>query len=131
MNGRSILETIKRISMTQKPDPYAHVKQTRLVYGYFDICDKLVYIGSSHLTLEKLEYNHRNAFTLWPDETQKRFRTMLKDVESTHGEFKRLLELECTRPVIEAFEGQMLRAFKPYYNDDMDPVASSKYYGRY
>ena len=117
----------------QKPDPYAYVKQARLVYGFFDICDTLVYIGSSCLTLDELEYNHRNAFTLWPKEAkkQKRFRVMLRDAEPDYGEFRRLLELECTRPVIEAFEGQMLRSFKPYYNDDMDPVASSKYYGRY
>jgi hypothetical protein len=119
--------------MIQQPDPTAYIKKIRLVYGYFREGEELVYIGSSNLTLKELGYNHRNAFTLWPKEVdrQKRFRTMLRDVDSNHGEFKRLLELKCTRPVIESFEGQMLRAFKPYYNDDMNPVATSKYYGRY
>ena len=114
-----------------KRDPYAHVKQSRIVYGYFDITEQVVYIGSSHLALDRLEYNHRNAFALWPEEKQKRFRTMLKDNDPDRGTFRRLLELNCTRPVIEALEGQMIRAFKPFYNDDMDPVASSKFYGRY
>jgi hypothetical protein len=123
----------KELSTKMSRDPYAYVKQPRLVYGYFDITGQIVYIGSSHLTLEKLEYNHRNAFTLWPKEAkkQKRFRVMLRDVEPDRGEFRRLLELDCTRPVIEAFEGQMIRAFKPFYNDDIDPVASSKFYERY
>jgi hypothetical protein len=114
-----------------KPDPYAYNKQTRIVYGYFDINDTIVYIGSSYLPIEKISYNHRNAFTLWPEEKHTRFRTMLKEYEPDKGTFRRLIELECTRPVIESFEGQLIRAFTPYYNDDMDPVASSKLYGRY
>jgi hypothetical protein len=112
-------------------DPYAYVEQMRLVYGFFSPYDELVYIGSSYLSIEKLEHNHRNAFTIWPDEDHKRFRTMLKDADLNYGSFKRLKELKCTRPVIEALEGQMIRALKPFYNDDMDPVASSKYYERY
>jgi len=111
-------------------DIYAYDKQTRIVYGYFNILDKVVYIGSSYLPIDKVEYNHRNAHTLWPDEEHTRFRNELR--ESAHeGTFKRLIELECTRPVIEAFEGQLIRALNPFYNDDMDPVASSKKYGRY
>ena len=113
-------------------DPYAHNKQTRIVYGYFNTdLDQLLYIGSSYLPIEKVEYNHRNAFTLWPDEEHTRFRTMLKDLGPDRGTFKRLLELECTRPVIEAFEGQLIRSMNPYFNDDKDPVASSKKHGRY
>ena len=113
-----------------KPDPYAHKKQTRIVYGYFNILDKVVYVGSSFLPIEKVEYNHRNAHTLWPNEEHTRFRNTLRESEH-QGMFKRLLELECTRPVIESFEGQLIRALDPFYNDDKDPVASSKFYGRY
>jgi hypothetical protein len=112
-------------------DPYAFEKQMRLVYGFFDRNDTLVYIGSSYLPIEKVEYNHRNAFIRWPDEDHTRFRIMLRDQNHDYGMFKRLLELECTRPVIEAFEGQLIRALTPFYNDDMDPVASSNKYGRY
>lgn len=112
-------------------DPTAHVKKTRLVYGFFDNNDTLVYIGSSYLSIDKLADNHRRAFEIWPHEDHKRFRTMLKNAAPDYGTFKRLLELECTRPVIEAFEGQLLRALRPYYNDDTDPVASSRYHKRY
>jgi len=113
-------------------DPYARKKQTRIVYGYFStIIDQLLYIGSSYLPIEKVEYNHRNAFTLWPDQEHTRFRSMLKDLDPKDGTFKRILELECNRPVIEAFEGQLIRSLNPYFNDDKDPVTSSKKYGRY
>jgi len=114
-----------------KPDPYAYNKQLRIVYGYFDTCNSLVYIGSSSLPVDRVVYNHRNAFTLWPEEKHTKFRIMLKDFEPDKGTFRRLVELECTRPVIEALEGQLIRAFIPYYNDDTDPVSSSKIYGRY
>ena len=39
--------------------------------------------------------------------------------------------MKCTRPVIEALEGQLIRAFNTPLNDDKDPVRSSKLYGRY
>jgi len=112
-------------------DPYAFEKQMRLVYGFFDRNDTLVYIGSSYLSIDQVEHNHRDAFIKWPNEEHTRFRNMLKDHDYDYGTFKRLIELECTRPVIEAFEGQLIRALTPFYNDDMDPVASSKMYGRY
>jgi hypothetical protein len=112
-------------------DPYAYVEQMRLVYGFFDSDDQILYIGSSFLPLEKLEYNHRNALKLWPNEEHTRFRKALNEIYHNCGKFKRLVELKCSRPVIESFEGQLIRAFNTSYNDDRDPVTSSKYYGRY
>lgn len=113
-------------------DTYAYIVQTRRVYGFFsDVYKKLAYVGSSYLPIEKLEYNHRNALTLWPEEDHSRFRKSLSVLDPEYGTFKTLVELECTRPVIEDLEGQLIRALKPFYNDDKDPVASSKYYERY
>lgn len=112
-------------------DPYAYVEQMRLVYGFFNSEDQVLYIGSSFLPLEKLEYNHRNALELWPNEEHTRFRKALNELAHDCGTFRRLVEMKCTRPVIEALEGQLIRAFNPIYNDYKDPVASSKYYGRY
>lgn len=112
-------------------DPYAYKKQTRIVYGFFNNNDELVYIGSSYLPVDRVEYNHRNAFNLWPNEEHTRFRKGLKEHWTDKGTFKRLIELECTRPVIESFEGQLIRALNPFFNDDKDPVGSSKRHGRY
>lgn len=112
-------------------DSHAHVEQMRLVYGFFNSDDQILYIGSSFLPLEKLEYNHRNALKLWPNEEHTRFRKALSKLDQNSGEFRRLIEMKCTRPVIEALEGQLIRAFNTPLNDDKDPVRSSKLYGRY
>lgn len=114
-------------------DPYALVKEPRTVYGFFDNNDTLVYIGSSYLTIDEVEDNHRNAFKYFSADKQHRrkFRVMLKDAAPDYGTFKPLVELKCTKPTIERIEGQMIRAIKPFYNVDMDPVASSRYHKRY
>jgi hypothetical protein len=113
-------------------DPYAYVVKTRLIYGYY-YEGELVYVGSSYLTLKELEVNHRECMTRFPADRkkQRRFRTALVNTDLKNGFFKVLYSCECTRPQIEALEGKTIRHLRPKYNDDMDPVGSSKYYERY
>jgi hypothetical protein len=114
-----------------KLDPHAHTIQERRLYGYFcNKTGKLLYIGSSTCLLKTLEYNHRNCFTKYPGEKQTRFRTALQN-KIKDGTFRTLIEFECNRVEIEDLEGQLIRAFKPPYNWDKDPVASSLREGRY
>ena len=116
----------------KKEDPYAYTVMLRRIYGYFcNVTGKLLYIGSSACSLNTLEYNHRNCYTKYPGEQQKGiFRPGLQN-KIKNGTFKTLIELECVRIDIEDMEGQLIRSFKPPYNLDMDPVASSLREGRY
>ena len=113
-------------------DPYAHYVMPRIVYGFvYD--EKIVYVGSTSLPIEDLEYNHRNCKTRWPSqwEKQKDFRKDLYYNKLEGGYFKVLLSWECTKPQIESLEGKAIMAIRPKYNEDMDPVRSSKFYVRY
>ena len=104
----------------------------RMVYAY--IVDKeIVYIGSSSCSLKTLEFNHRNALTKYPNQDHTTFRkTLAVDKELQKGEFKTLLKIEgITQPEIEDLEGQLIRAFTPFFNIDKDPVAKSKIKKRY
>jgi hypothetical protein len=116
-----------------EPDPTAYDKLDRMVYGFFDNNDTLVYIGSSRISLIEVEDNHRNAFTYFPNNKQedRPFRVMLRDADPNYGTFKPLVEIICTRPTIERIEGQMIRTIKPFYNKHTDPVAASKKNGYY
>jgi hypothetical protein len=103
----------------------------RRIYAYFlDKDDIVQYIGSSFCTLKTLEYNHRNAFMLYPDEPHTKFRAGLQR-KIKKGYFKTLIELSCDQPMIEHLEGELIRAFRPPYNIDMDPVKSSQRHNRY
>ena len=114
-----------------KKDPYALVVMQRRIYGYFsNKTGEVLYIGSSSCKLRTLEYNHRNAFDKYPGEKQTKFRTALQK-KIKDGTFKTLVELDCIREEIEDLEGQLIRAFRPPYNKDMDPVKSSYDNNRY
>ena len=108
----------------------AHDKILRRVYGYFLEDGTIQYIGSSSCALKTLEYNHCNAFMLYPNEKHTKFRTALQK-KIKNGYFKTLIELCCDQPLIEHLEGELIRAFKPPYNVDTDPVKSSQRYNRY
>ena len=102
----------------------------RRVYGVFK-GKEVIYIGSTSLPLKKLEYNHRHWKELQYSETK--FRKNLTDNEEYKDvEFRELcFSKSCTSRQIETLEGQLIRAFKPELNVDMDPVASSVKNGRY
>jgi hypothetical protein len=111
--------------------PSAYDRITRRVYGYFsDKDDTIQYIGSSSCALETLEFNHRNAFKKYPNEEHTKFRTALQK-KIKKGYFKTIIELCCDQPLIEHLEGELIRAFRPLYNVDLDPVRSSKRHLRY
>jgi hypothetical protein len=111
--------------------PSAHDTVLRQVYGYFLTKDSgLQYIGSSSCSLKTLEFNHRNAFTKYPNEEHTKFRKALQN-KIKRGYFKSIIEIECDQHLIEHIEGQLIRTFRPPYNVDMDPVKSSKRHNRY
>jgi hypothetical protein len=114
-----------------KEDPYAYTVMQRRLYGYFDnTTNKILYIGSSRCSLENLATNHIYAFERYPNDKKTYFRIALRS-EITEGSFRTLAVKNCTRPEIEDLEGQLIRAFEPKYNIDMDPVTSSLREGRY
>ena len=90
----------------------------------------LAYIGSSGITLEKLESNHRNYFK-YPDGHETKFRRYLRQ----HGKdwkFSWIIEpYECSKKEIELKEGNYIRSHPPLFNVDKNPVRSSIKYGRY
>jgi hypothetical protein len=97
----------------------------RRVYGYFQN-NTIKYIGSSYCKLETLENNHRNWKEKYGEQGRTYFRENIKK-----GEFKTLLELNMDQKSIEDLEGQLIRALRPMYNKDLNPVNSSIKYQRY
>jgi hypothetical protein len=87
------------------------------------------YVGSSKLNLNGLEYNHRNWF-------KKGYKcTLFRDRLTEEGRawtFDWLVEpFRCSAETIEYVEGSLIRQLTPDLNYDIDPVTSSKKYGRY
>jgi hypothetical protein len=112
-------------------DPYADKVMPRRVYGYFDnITNELYYIGSSRCPLEDLATNHIYAFERFPNDKRTYFRCALRSV-ITEGSFRDLVVKDCIQSEIEDLEGQLIRALKPSYNIDYNPVRSSKINDRY
>ena len=88
-----------------------------------------VYIGSSMCGLKKLEYNHRNARDLGYSMYQ--FRAGLED-ELVAGKFRWLIKPDLrTQREVEELEGIAINEYKPKYNKDYNPVASSERRGTY
>ena len=74
------------------------------------------YIGSSHLSLAKVEHNHRNCFELYKGEDQTDFRHALKD-RGSRWTFEWLIEPRDTNEfTILIEEGACIRAFKSSLN---------------
>jgi len=92
--------------------------------------NKLVYIGSSGVTLEKLENNHRNYYK-YSDGHETKFRRYLRD-HGKNWKFSWVLKpYECSKKNIETIEGNYIRKYNPLLNVDKTPVKSSVSYGRY
>ena len=102
-------------------------------YGIYQCKDEnniLVYIGSSGVTLEKLEKNHRNYY-LYSNGYESEFRKNLRE-KGKNWTFEWVLEpMRCTQKGIETIEGAFIRFSNPLYNKDQYPVKSSIKYGRY
>ena len=100
------------------------------VYSCKNENNEVVYVGSSGVTLEKLEWNHRNYYK-FPDGYESKFRKNLKE----HGQkwiFEWLVEsIECNKKDIEIIERSFIKVLNPLLNKDKDPVRSSIKYGRY
>lgn len=92
----------------------------------------IMYVGSTHLKLEDLENNHRNARS--KNYSMTLFRTKLEDKHSGSniGKFRWLVKPhKCSQMAIEELEGRLIRKHLPEYNQDYFPEQSSKEYGRY
>jgi len=91
----------------------------------------VMYIGSSKCMLSTLEYNHRN----WKDKYGLQGRTDFREALIAEGhewQFEWLVEpFRCDAETIEHIEGCLIRELNPELNRDKNPVASSKFYGRY
>jgi len=100
------------------------------VYNCKNENNEVIYVGSSGVTLEKLEWNHRNYYK-FPDGRVTYFRKNL----IKHGQkwvFEWLVEpIECSKKSIEIVERSFIKIQKTKYNLDQNPVKSSIKYGRY
>lgn len=94
------------------------------VYGCYDDTDSLVYVGSSGITIDKLEWNHRH-FREFSDGKTSKFRAAL----FSYGQKWKFKWLEPPRKIskiqCEIEEGALIRAAEPLYNVDMFPYETS------
>ena len=91
---------------------------------------EIAYIGSSGVTIDKLESNHRNTpgYKNW---TSTHFRHNLTS-KGQDWIFEWIIKpFECDKKVIETIEGALINEFVPKYNIDTNPVESSIKYKRY
>ena len=89
-----------------------------------------VYVGSSGVTLEKLEWNHRN-YDKFTDGYPSNFRKKLRE-QGEKWVFEWIIDpYECTKKEIENYETYCINYLKPLFNVDKNPVKSSIRYGRY
>tara|TARA_B100000212_G_scaffold26807_1_gene17776 strand:+ start:2816 stop:3127 length:312 start_codon:yes stop_codon:yes gene_type:complete len=83
--------------------------------------NKTIYIGSSSLSIDKLENNHRNYFE-YPDGKETKFRKKLRK-KGKDWTFRWILEpIRCTEEGILTIEGAFIKYVRPKYNVDLDPV---------
>lgn len=97
--------------------------------GVYKCCDsngEVVYIGSTSLSLNRLEYNHRN----WQQKgySRTKFRSNLDD---SHTFSWLLMPRDIPVWHNEIEEGALIRAFRPKYNISMFPFERSVNEGRY
>lgn len=101
----------------------------RGVYGYV-VNGELVYAGSSYKQLHELEHNHRNWQFRGYNPTA--FRQNLITDDYSGGKFGWIYPpAPRTQQEVETLEGRVIRKHLPKFNQDLDPVGSSKRYGRY
>lgn len=108
---------------------YDNTVRHRGVYIVRDKDRKVMYIGSSKLSMWALENNHRYWYKKGYSPTA--FRNALVN-EGKQWTFEWLVApFRCDANTIEYIEGCLIRQLTPELNLDMDPVASSKKHGRY
>ena len=92
----------------------------RGIYQCLSNKNKTKYIGSSSLSIDKLEDNHRNYFK-YPDGKETKFRKNLKE-KGKDWTFKWILEpIKCSEEGILIIEGSYIRFAKPKYNVELYP----------
>ena len=91
---------------------------------------KIIYIGSSGVTIDKLEANHRNYFK-YKNGNETVFRKILR-AEGSNWTFEWVVKpFDCDKKTIETIEGAFINELTPLYNIDKNPVRSSIKYKRY
>lgn len=110
-----------------KADPYQI--RDRGVYGYRNEHGELMYSGSTLLTENKVDYNHRNARSI-PGYDMTHFRTMLESNPSWKFEWI-LSPRKCNQPMIEFCEQIVIQAMHPLHNIDKTPYKTSLNRQRY
>lgn len=99
------------------------------IYGCYSEDGALMYIGSSGISIQRLENNHRNYYK-YPDGYESSFRKAL----ATEGANWRFVWLQEPRDIsktqLEIEEGALIRYLHPAYNKDRYPYESSVRYNR-
>lgn len=99
------------------------------IYGCYSVDGALMYIGSSGIKLEKLEWNHRNYYK-FADGYESNFRKSLV-TEGANWRFVWLQEpRDISKTQLEIEEGALIRYLNPVYNKDRYPYESSVRYNR-
>jgi len=102
------------------------------MYGIYKVINKnnsIVYIGSTSLSLDQLEKNHRNARSL--GYTMTSFRSTLED-QGDNWRFKWAEKpRNISREHAEIIEGALIRAYNPVYNKSRYPYERSVHEGRF
>ena len=95
--------------------------------------NEVVYIGSSTVSLEKLERNHRNYYK-YSDGYESKFRKNLRE-KGKKWTFEWILKpMKCTKKGIETLEESFINEYwdvYPLLNVDRYPTRSSIKHGRY
>lgn len=99
------------------------------LYECVDENSQTLYIGSSALSINKLEWNHRNYYR-FHDGSETDFRKALRD-KGSEWTFRWLqLPRKISRLQAEIEEGMAIRLKQPLYNKDQYPYETSVYRGR-
>jgi len=102
----------------------------RGIYEVKNENNELMYIGSSGIPIDRIEFNHRN-YQRYSNGKKTLFRETLGNMGENWMFEWRVEPHNCSTKEIETLEGIEIRKTKPKYNKDMDPVASSIRFGRY
>lgn len=93
-------------------------------YGCWNPAGTLMYVGSSGLDIQRVEWNHRNYFR-FKDGFASSFRKALTS-EGSDWKFEWLQEpRDISRLQAEIEEGVLIRLLKPMYNQDKYPYETS------
>ena len=99
------------------------------IYACLDDKGDTMYVGSSGISLEKLERNHRNYYK-YNDGYESNFRKNLR-YNGENWTFKWIQEPRCvSRRQIEIEEGALIRLLDPEFNIDYYPFEHSVKRGR-